>query len=161
MPPHQKGEAPAADPRFPGGFASSLQAIGRVNALLATHCLELQTRTANLVNAEIAGCWREMSKHLEMANYLNSPRQPDSLPERYAGPFVDPRNALELQEIGRRWLELASIAQSAFAQAFVGSFARAAADAAAAEPIPNRRFAPERRVSALVIPFPERRATKG
>lgn len=155
MPPHQKADAPANDQRFPDGFASSLQAIGRGNVLLARCCLELQMRTVNLVSAEIAGYWREMAKHLNWTEPL------DSLPERYAGPFGDPHNAREMQEIGRQWIELASIAQSAFVHAFIRSFAPAAADAAGADPLPNRRFAPERRASALVIPFPDRRVTKG
>lgn len=154
MPPHQNADAPATAPRLADGFASSLQAIGRINALLATRCLELQTRTANLVAAEIAGHWREMMKS------PNSTKPPNSLPERFAGPFGDPLNALEMQEISRQWLELASIAQSAFAQAFVGSFSHAAADVARAAPIPQSRFAPERRASAVVVPFPDRRAMK-
>ncbi|MFZ2852491.1 MAG: hypothetical protein WAZ34_00065 [Rhodocyclaceae bacterium] len=162
MPPHQKGDA-AAD-RLPDGYASSLQAIGRVNALLVTRCLELEARTVNLVSAEIAGWWREMTKPLEMAmplKPLNSTQPLRPLPERYAGPFGDPHSALEMQEISRQWLELASIMQSALVQAFLGSFVHAAATVAGADPIPKSRFAPERRVSGLVIPFPDRRATQG
>ena len=78
----------------------------------------------------------------------------------YSWPFALPVHTLEVQDIGRRSVELALSAQTAFVQSLVGSLApRGApvAERASSKPVSGRRAKSERRVSAQVINFPERR----
>jgi len=110
---------------------SGLQAIAQVSARLAGEFMVLQSRAVKLVLAETTQRQRAVGRLLHL-------------------PFGEPHYAQEMQAIARRWAELLWLTQSAFIRAFF-SFP-------SAPPAPT--FAPERRVSARIIRFPERRAGK-
>lgn len=80
----------------------------------------------------------------------------------YAWPFVHSGHTQEMQDIGRRSFELALSTQTAVFQSLLGSLTSPGSltlpgEPASDKPVSGRRVKPERRVSALVIPFPERR----
>lgn len=78
----------------------------------------------------------------------------------YSWPFVLPVHTREMQDIGRRSVELALSAQTAFVQSLVGNLAprgEPVVERVVDKPVSGRRAKSERRVSARVINFPERR----
>lgn len=137
---------PVADSPLSGSFEPPLLAMARGNAVLTQHFVELQTRIANLVGAEIAERQREFAMTM------------NSLTRLFSWSWVNPRNAVEMQEIGRRWGELALITQSALVQAVIGANSAAGADMLRHGGTPAGPLPMERRVSARVIQFPDRRA---
>jgi len=78
---------------------------------------------------------------------LTDPMQRQQEPGRT---FGEPQRLLEMQAIAMRWAELLWLTHSAFIHAFFST--------PYATPAPV--FVPERRVSARIIRFPERRANK-
>lgn len=119
----------------------------REGVALSGHLFDLEARLANVALREA------LQRQREFATLANA------MFRLYSWPFVQPMHTLEIQDIGRRSLELALSAQTAFAQALLGGSAARTNPLPAEEEQPDagRRMQPERRVSAQVINFPERR----
>lgn len=116
---------------IPDSPEAGLLALSRISAQLAGEFLALQTRAAKLMLADTMQPREQLGRRL-------FPSGGESL------------RAQEMQAIAWRWAELIWLTQSAFIRAFFSvPYARPAPD-----------FVPERRVSARIIRFPERRAGK-
>lgn len=122
--------------------------IARDSASLFGEIVALETRAASLVAREM------LQRQRELAAAANSFA-------RLSGPYVDPRNALEIQKISRSWFDLMTTAQGVFLQTLAAPFTWTAGNAARPAPNPGGHAGPDRRVSAHVIPFPDRRAAGG
>jgi hypothetical protein len=115
---------------------------------LSGHLFDLEAQLAKVVLRET------LQRQREFATLANACLR------MYSWPFMLPVHTLEVQEIGRRSVELALSAQTAFVQSLVGSLAPRAEPVAGKpidKPVSGRRTLSERRVSAEVINFPERR----
>lgn len=130
-------KAPPGD--RPGGFDPDLQAVSQVNARLAGQFLALEMRASKILLAET------VLRQQQLGMVLSTFARPY---------FIDPRNAVAMQEISRRWMELVVLTQSAFFRAFFSFPASSHIHGL------KNRSKLERRVSARIIPFPDRRAVQ-
>lgn len=139
----KKAPPPPASLTHADNFEPPLLILSRTNAWLTGQFLALQTRAAKLLLTELMQRQRELGKTI------------NSLALLLAKPYGEPQDALELQKIGQRWWELLWLAPNAFSQTWLaGSLPkRQSADS-------KRRPDAERRISARVINFPERRAMR-
>lgn len=120
----------------------------RDGVTLSGHLFDLEAQLAKVILRETLQRQREFSTLAQAFLRL------------YSWPFALPVHTTEMQDIGRRSVELALSAQTAFVQSLVGSLApraEAPAEKASGKPVSGRRTQSERRVSARVINFPERR----
>ncbi|HLO63189.1 MAG TPA: hypothetical protein VK165_09525 [Azonexus sp.] len=116
---------------------------------LSGHLFDLEAQLARVVLRET------LQRQREFATLANA------FIRVYSWPFMLPVHTQEVQDIGRRSVELALSAQTAFVQSLVGNLApraEAVAEKTVDKPVSGRRTKSERRVSAQVINFPERRA---
>lgn len=133
MSPHQASSAPGGH-RAHGAVLTAAQDGVALSRLL----FDLEARLADLA-------LRQTLQYQQQFGALAH-----ALLRLYAGPFIEHRQAQEMQDLGRRYLELALIGQGALVRTMFGQVALRS-DPKSGRPVP------ERRISAEVISFPERR----
>lgn len=136
---HQESTAPGGL-RTPGATFK----VAQDGVALTGHLFDLETRLASIALREM------LQRQRDFATLAGA------LFRLYSWPFVQSGHTLEMQEIGRRSFELALSAQTTFAQAMVGNLVPRGSPPSD-QPVSGRRVQPERRVSGLIINFPERR----
>ncbi|MCG2578703.1 hypothetical protein LZ012_17020 [Dechloromonas sp. XY25] len=144
MPSRQESAAAGGGNRTPDALVKAAQN----GVTLSGHLFDLEAQFTKVVLRET------LQRQREFATLANA------FLRVYAWPFMLPVHTREVQDIGRRSVELALSAQTAFVQSLVGSLAprgEPAAERTSGKPVSGRRTTAERRVSAQVINFPERR----
>lgn len=108
--------------------------------LLGEQFRALEIRATNVVMAEIT------QRQRALANIWLA----------LAQPCIDPRNALEMQAIAQGWFELVWSMQGKIMQSLINTLP-AGRELTSHKPVQTGSFTPERRQTALLIPFPDRR----